>query len=104
MMNVSYCPECYSRLSEYGSTAEEKFCEICEYFLIHNKPLKIDPNVYVPSYGILEIIKFLEFKRYVVSIEVEFNILLIKPLGIQCIRPNEEYCICHVCFDQEKHR
>ncbi len=103
MIDVLYCRECYSRLNGYGSAAAEKFCEICEYFIRHNKPIKINPSVYAPSYGILEIVKFLEFKGYVVSTEVESSILLVKPLGLCCIRPNEDYCLCRICFDQEKH-
>lgn len=103
MLEVLYCCECQDNLCEYGECASELFIKICNYFLLFGKPMPANTDIHSSQHGIVEVIRFLEIKCYVVSTEGPGGFIHVKPLGVSCIQEEDNYRICHVCFEREKH-
>jgi|SRR5215831_14470699 hypothetical protein len=103
MLEVLYCCECQDNLNKYGEYASEVFIAICNYYLVHKQPISIRTSIHCPNHGILEVVRFLELKHYVTSIEREKDSVLVKPLGVSCFEEDDNHLVCHVCFEREKH-
>ena len=103
MLEIAYCCECQEHLDKYGEVASEMFIGICNFYLVHGRPPLVCTDIHSPNNGLLEVIKFLELKSYLVSSEWGKDCLLLKPLGVMCLEEEEDYRLCHVCFEREKH-
>ena len=103
MLEVLYCCECQEHLEEYGIVASELFIRVCNSYLLYKRPVSVKTDVHAQNHGLLETIRFLELKHYVVSFEHGKDCVLVKPLGVSCIEEQDNYRVCHVCFERENH-
>jgi hypothetical protein len=103
MLEVLYCCKCQEHLNEYGEFASDVFIGICNFYLLYERPFLISTDIHVQNHGLLEVLRFLELKNYVISTEWEKELISFKPLGVSCVDQEEDHKVCHICFEREKH-
>jgi hypothetical protein len=81
-----------NRMAEYGSLPEIAFREICEFFFLYDTCIQVGDHI-------KGIIDFLEMKGYIVTTEVDWHTLALKPLGVKC-REYTDSINWDVCFDK----
>jgi hypothetical protein len=103
MLAILYCGKCRAELCEHGEIANDLFEHISEIYLATGKCIEFCTSKYGSFYRLIAIIRFLEFKRYIVTTECSEYLLKIKPLGIEC-EQSGKIQIFYICFDKEHPR
>ncbi len=75
MMNLAFCNECLSHLYDCGGIAFILYEGICDHFARYGIPVPIE----LLEPGSMQILRYLETKRYVVTTEIEDGTIAVCP-------------------------
>ena len=96
MLKIAFCKFCVEYLEEYNEHTFIILQDICEYYILHNKPLE-----YCGFYCWDKCIDFLEVSGFVLSTECSKTNCLVIPLNLIKIEENSyEYC-ANECEDEK---
>lgn len=94
MIRVQYCAKCINELEGYGELAIAVYERICEHIVQFQECYLIETDPHFKDFCMVEIVKFLEYKGYVLTTEACKTSLLVKPLGHQILAENSHrFCV-----------
>ena len=91
---ICFCPHCYAEIYTWGSCAISLYEDICEHFAMSGGVRyvidEVDKNI-----NVLQVLKYLEGKGCVKSIELEDNAIAVLPSNAKCqTYLVDEYSFC----------
>lgn len=89
---IDYCIRCVAKISDLGAPASVLYAEICSYYTRWG-PYPLNPGCEDYLY---QVVQLLEQKQFVISTDIEDDILLIKPQGHHKIGRTDYFC-CEPC-------
>lgn len=99
MSVISYCECCQKKLSQLGELANSMFEQICEHYILNAEYLEFSTSEYSQYLYLLGVLEYLELNHYIVTHERGNDLLLVKPLGINWDKDDDDFTKCHICFD-----
>lgn len=99
MLDIFYCQYCHEELIKYGELSLHVYDEIVKYYLMHGKSKNYHVSKNKEDHRIVPVLEFLEKKNYIVTTEIDLNILTVKPQGINHrFDKNDEKNLVILCF------
>lgn len=92
MLEITCCPQCETKLLKHGELLSNFFSVICEYYVITGKCFEVSTERNGINHKFLEIINFLEIKKYLKTTESGLTTLFVKPCGIHCYEDKFFFC------------
>ncbi len=97
MLDVFVCQECLDEVYAYGTLIESMYGDICQKYAETGRAIILSPHA-----GTESIIKFLEIKGFLVSIDDENGTVFVCPCGVK-YRQDDYGELYTFCSDRKKH-
>jgi hypothetical protein len=97
MLHIHYCKPCFEKLQSYGEMPLRVYIEIVESYIFEEEISFFYEDILKNDGPLFEVLKFLEFKGYLVSTDQMVDnseILAIKPTG-HSVELHQEHSFCH---------
>lgn len=96
---VYFCDHCFEIIEKKGSLLSEFLKDVCEHYVLNESAMIISVDSHENKMGVLEIIKYLELMKCIVTTEASENTIAIRPKGLRVWHSTEciYFFICPFC-------
>ncbi len=102
MLTVCQCGICFEEIEKFGAPAFDVYQTVFELNLRHQMALKVCTSG-LEYKNVLEVIKFLEAKGFLVSTEIDKENIAVKLCGVTCLKNDDEETVFEVCSNRKDH-